>query len=135
MTPLSIARAGAALSFILVAAIWGCTNPLLKKGSDTTKPLALAERTDNAMLKSFSLVIATLLNWRFSVPFLINQAGSLVYFYLLGSTDISMAVPICNSLTFVFTGELGLKLLLPRVRLTKTYQSHKFCRHNGPATG
>lgn len=46
----------------------------------------------------------TLLNWRFSVPFLINQCGSLVYVYLLGSTDISMAVPICNSLTFVFTG-------------------------------
>jgi hypothetical protein len=45
----------------------------------------------------------TLSNWRFSVPFLVNQSGSLLYFWLLGSAEISMAVPICNALTFIFT--------------------------------
>lgn len=45
-----------------------------------------------------------LLNWRFWVPYGINQTGSLLYNYLLGSTDISLASPIVNSLTFVFTG-------------------------------
>lgn len=45
----------------------------------------------------------TLSHWQFIVPFILNQSGSVVYVYLLGSTEISMAVPICNSLTFVFT--------------------------------
>ncbi|RYG50114.1 hypothetical protein EON67_05865 [archaeon] len=49
-------------------------------------------------------IVRTLLNWRFSVPFLVNQTGSMVYNFLLGNADISMASPICNSLTFVFTG-------------------------------
>ena len=35
---------------------------------------------------------------------------SFLYFYLLGSTEISMAVPICNSLTFIFTA-IAAKLL------------------------
>uniref|UniRef100_H3HB45 BCNT-C domain-containing protein n=1 Tax=Phytophthora ramorum TaxID=164328 RepID=H3HB45_PHYRM len=39
----------------------------------------------------------------FVLPFALNQSGSVVYVYLLGSADISNAVPICNSLTFVFT--------------------------------
>ncbi len=62
---------------------------------------------------------------KFVIPFALNQSASLLYVYLLGSSgmshkvnqdhsanlisahimllDISMAVPICNSLTFVFT--------------------------------
>lgn len=40
---------------------------------------------------------------QFFVPFVVNQSGSVLYYYLLGSVDLSMAVPICNSLTFVFT--------------------------------
>jgi drug/metabolite transporter (DMT)-like permease len=33
-----------------------------------------------------------------------NQSGSVLYNYLLGGTDISLASPICNSLALVFTG-------------------------------
>jgi len=33
-----------------------------------------------------------------------NQSGSILYNYLLGGTDISLASPICNSLALVFTG-------------------------------
>ena len=42
------------------------------------------------------------------MPFACNQCGSALYFYLLGSeTDVSLALPVCNSLTFVFTAATG----------------------------
>lgn len=85
---------------MVVAAIWGCTNPLLKAGNEATATVA---KSGNAVGDALKQIAATLLNWRFSIPFLVNQSGSLVYYYLLGSTEISMAVPIVNSLTFVFT--------------------------------
>jgi hypothetical protein len=49
-------------------------------------------------------VIRVLLNWRFSVPFLINQSGSMAFNFLLGSAPMTLVAPITNSLTFVFTG-------------------------------
>jgi hypothetical protein len=85
--------------FLLVGALWGCTNPLLKKGTEATNKC----QGDGSWSNYFSSVWATLTNVGFIVPFLLNQSGSLLYVYLLGSSDLSMAVPICNSLTFVFT--------------------------------
>ncbi|KPP57823.1 hypothetical protein Z043_124413, partial [Scleropages formosus] len=37
------------------------------------------------------------------VPFLLNQSGSLIYYLTLASADLSLAVPLTNSLTFLFT--------------------------------
>ena len=85
--------------FLLVGALWGCTNPLLKKGTEATNKC----QGDGSWCNYFSSMWATLTNAGFIVPFLLNQSGSLLYVYLLGSSDLSMAVPICNSLTFVFT--------------------------------
>jgi len=42
-------------------------------------------------------------NWKYLVPFLMNMSGSLLFYFLLSSVDISLVVPICNGLTFVFT--------------------------------
>jgi drug/metabolite transporter (DMT)-like permease len=36
-------------------------------------------------------------------PYLLNQLGSLLYYYTLSNTDLSYAVPICNSLALVFS--------------------------------
>jgi len=52
----------------------------------------------------FRQIAQVLLRWHFWLPFLINQCGSIAYNFLLGTTDISLASPICNSLTFIFTG-------------------------------
>ncbi|KFW88168.1 Transmembrane protein 234 [Phalacrocorax carbo] len=37
------------------------------------------------------------------VPFLLNQGGSLLFYLTLGSTDLSLAVPLCNSLALIVT--------------------------------
>lgn len=46
-------------------------------------------------------------NYRYVVPFLLNQSGSVVFYLTLASTDLSLAVPVCNSLALVFTMVTG----------------------------
>lgn len=41
------------------------------------------------------------------VPFIINQSGSILYFLTLSKTDISLAIPVTNSLTFMITAMTG----------------------------
>ncbi|XP_039589501.1 transmembrane protein 234 [Passer montanus] len=40
---------------------------------------------------------------QYLVPVLLNQAGSLLFYLTLASTDLSLAVPLCNSLALVVT--------------------------------
>ncbi|KAF0699509.1 Aste57867_9931 [Aphanomyces stellatus] len=87
------------LSFVFVGALWGCTNPLLKQGSGE----AAYKRKDDSFGQYAYEFFCTLTNWKFIIPFALNQSGSVAFVYFLGSADISMAVPICNSFTFVFT--------------------------------
>ncbi|KFP61384.1 Transmembrane protein 234 [Cariama cristata] len=37
------------------------------------------------------------------VPFLLNQGGSLLFYLTLSSADLSLAVPLCNSLALIVT--------------------------------
>ncbi|NXV82856.1 TM234 protein, partial [Atlantisia rogersi] len=37
------------------------------------------------------------------VPFLLNQGGSLLFYLTLASVDLSLAVPLCNSLALIVT--------------------------------
>ncbi|NXP28061.1 TM234 protein, partial [Scytalopus superciliaris] len=37
------------------------------------------------------------------VPFLLNQGGSLLFYLTLASTELSLAVPLCNALALVVT--------------------------------
>ena len=46
----------------------------------------------------------------FLCVFGLNQLGSALYAYLLGSLELSLAVPLCNSLTFVVTAVAGYAL-------------------------
>ena len=38
------------------------------------------------------------------MPYLINQSGSVMYYRLLGTEGLSVAMPIANRLTFLLTG-------------------------------
>ncbi|NWI65913.1 TM234 protein, partial [Todus mexicanus] len=41
------------------------------------------------------------------VPFLLNQGGSLLFYLALASADLSLAVPLCNSLALIVTLATG----------------------------
>ena len=91
---------------ILVGALWGCTNPLLRQGSladdEGMKP---EDETDQSVAGSSSLwsTFKKFRNYRVLVPYAANQSGSLLYYFTLSRSDISLAVPICNGLALVFS--------------------------------
>ena len=58
--------------------------------------------------------------WQYLFPFLTNLAGSVLFFITLGNANISLVVPITNSLTFLFT-ELTATFFL------KEKSSNKLC--------
>ncbi|KFO86714.1 Transmembrane protein 234 [Buceros rhinoceros silvestris] len=41
------------------------------------------------------------------VPFLLNQGGSLLFYLTLASAELSLAVPLCNSLALIVTLATG----------------------------
>lgn len=84
---------------LLVAVLWGCTNPLLKRA---TVGIEHVERS-NKVLQFLAEVKFLFLNVKYLIPFILNQTGSLVYYLTLATTDLSLAVPVANSLTFLFT--------------------------------
>ena len=65
---------------VAVSMLWGCTNPLLRKGGVSHTSI---------------------------IPFVLNQIGSAVYAMLLGRLDLSLALPLCNALAFVLTAATG----------------------------
>lgn len=89
--------------FIAVALVWGVTNPLLKKGSVGIEGIKCRGRVHQLL----SEVVFLALRWQYAVPFVINQAGSVLYYVTIGQSDISLAVPITNSLTFLVTAITG----------------------------
>lgn len=82
---------------------WGITNPLLKQGSSGIENIHCTNKLTEVYLKLKFIV----LQWRCFLPFLVNQIGSVTYFYALKTTDISIGVPVVNSLTLVFTTLTG----------------------------
>ena len=46
-------------------------------------------------------------NWRYSLAFAANQAGSFTFVVALVNSDISLAVPVANGLKFVFSLAVG----------------------------
>ena len=47
--------------------------------------------------------IRLLKNWKFLIPFGLNQFGSLLYYYSMGQYPISIAVTVVNALTLIIT--------------------------------
>ena len=48
-----------------------------------------------------------LTTWKLILSFLLNQCGSVLFYFTLASADLSLAVPISNSLTLLFTVLIG----------------------------
>ncbi len=89
--------------FILVGLLWGATNPLLKRGSQGIENVKHKNRVLQFLMEMKFLV----LNWRYVLPFSINQLGAVLYYVTISRADITLAVPLTNSLTFLFTTLFG----------------------------
>ncbi|XP_053357401.1 transmembrane protein 234 [Clarias gariepinus] len=87
------------LCLLLVSALWGATNPFLRKGTEGIEQV----KKGNKISQFLAEVKFLFLNVKYLVPFLLNQSGSLVFYLTLATTDLSLAVPTVNSLSLVFT--------------------------------
>ena len=99
---------------VLVGVLWGCTNPLLRKGSEevTASSSSSSSSSSSTSPKSsksegkYTFIIEALrsfLNIKVWLPYVINQSGSVVFYILLANSNISMAVPICNAIALLFS--------------------------------
>lgn len=84
---------------VLVGALWGCTNPLLRKGSVEASLKNTSKNTDSLLLSS----LKSFLNIKVWLPYALNQSGSVVFYILLAKSDLSLAVPTCNALALLFS--------------------------------
>lgn len=94
------------IQFAVVGLIWGSTNPLIKRGSEGIDAI----KTNTKHLRVIDEILFLTKRWQYVVPFLANQSGSLLYVYALQSSELSIAVPIANSCTFVFTALMAVLL-------------------------
>jgi drug/metabolite transporter (DMT)-like permease len=98
-------------SLVLVGAFWGCTNPLLRKGSASldvapTNTNKAAARANERSKSSGLSLMHQLGKFRYVsvwLPYAMNQLGSLLFYYTLSKTDLSLTVPSCNALALVFS--------------------------------
>ncbi|KAJ1433306.1 hypothetical protein B484DRAFT_326837 [Ochromonadaceae sp. CCMP2298] len=88
-----------AVGYAAVGILWGCSNPFIKHGQ------AGQGRTEKSSV--LGEIYSLLSKPRLLIPFMVNQSGSLVYYYMLSSEPVSRASPICNALTFLFTAITG----------------------------
>ncbi|XP_071355124.1 transmembrane protein 234 [Trachinotus anak] len=87
------------LSLLLVSVLWGCTNPFLKRGTEGLENVTGTNRVSQLLAEIKFLF----LNMKYLIPFLLNQSGSLIYYYTLSTSELSLVVPVANSLTFLCT--------------------------------
>jgi len=105
-----------ALAYLLVGILWGCSNPFIKhaqttidgcnNGSQGAPPYSF-NKLHLIMISIYDEIYRLMTSPTLLIPFIINQSGSVVYYYLLSNQPITRASPICNSLTFMFTALTG----------------------------
>ncbi|KAJ5041132.1 uncharacterized protein L3040_005685 [Drepanopeziza brunnea f. sp. 'multigermtubi'] len=100
------------LGFLMIGIAWGFTTPFIRKAARTHSPpphpILDSSAVRDSWVKSkvygaFFGVIDLLRNPRYAIPLVINLTGSVWFFLLIGKAELSLTVPITNSLAFLFT--------------------------------
>lgn len=97
---------GQNIAFVVVGFLWGATNPLIKRGSVGIDAIEANSKIAKILLELKFMVT----RWQYIVPFLLNQSGSLLYVYALQDSELSVAVPVANSCSFLFTALMAVCL-------------------------
>lgn len=106
----------ATCELLLVALLWGVTNPWINRATKAkANPAARTERSETGAAASSRNaptpgLTSLLLNWRFLLPFGLNQLGSVIYLHCLSRLSLSFAVPTVNALTMIITAVAATKL-------------------------
>ncbi|ODN00815.1 Transmembrane protein [Orchesella cincta] len=85
----------------LVAILWGTTNALMKTGVEGIEKCG--EKATSWYQRVWEEVKFLVTNWRYVSSYVVNQTGSLIFYYTLGYCDLSIAGPLTNTMTFVVT--------------------------------
>ncbi|KIX94964.1 uncharacterized protein Z520_09274 [Fonsecaea multimorphosa CBS 102226] len=98
------------LSFLLVGICWGFTTPFIRKAAVNYAAPSHPSITDpnrswisRQIAKAFFTVVGLLKTPTYALPLLLNLTGSVWFFLLVGQAELSLTVPITNSLAFLFT--------------------------------
>ncbi|KAI0472590.1 hypothetical protein GGR56DRAFT_651068 [Xylariaceae sp. FL0804] len=103
------------LGFLLVGLAWGLTTPFIRRAArererrrPTPHPLLEQPSVRDSWLRrtvcgAFFAVADLLRDPRYAVPLLVNLTGSVWFFLLVGQAELSLTVPIVNTLAFLFT--------------------------------
>ncbi|KAK4138955.1 hypothetical protein BT67DRAFT_413855 [Trichocladium antarcticum] len=100
------------LSFLLVGLAWGLTTPFIRRAARTHRRGTHARLATAAVQQSwwrrrayggFYAALDLLRNPRYAVPLVVNLTGSVWFFLLIGKAELSLTVPIVNTLAFLFT--------------------------------
>ncbi|KAK3179439.1 hypothetical protein K4F52_009100 [Lecanicillium sp. MT-2017a] len=100
------------LSFLLVGIAWGGTTPFIRRAARSHKPPHHALLDEPAVKESWLkskvygaafAVFDLLRDPRYAVPLIINLTGSVWFFLLIGQAELSLTVPIVNTMAFLFT--------------------------------
>ncbi|KAL1501304.1 hypothetical protein ABEB36_006649 [Hypothenemus hampei] len=94
------------LSLLCVSALWGLTNPYIKKNSKSIEKI----KSESIFIQFFLELKYLMTNFHYLIPMGLNQLGSLLYFITLQNIDLTLSVPLANSLTFIFTAMSGIHL-------------------------
>ena len=84
---------------VLVAFFWGTSSVVMKRASAGSP-----HDSSQDVSSPFKHIISLFKRWKFICAYLYDQMGSAMYYYVLGRTELSTAVPVANGLTFVFAG-------------------------------
>eukprot|EP00831_Metopus_contortus_P005035 TRINITY_DN1188_c0_g1_i9.p2 TRINITY_DN1188_c0_g1~~TRINITY_DN1188_c0_g1_i9.p2 ORF type:complete len:130 (+),score=4.14 TRINITY_DN1188_c0_g1_i9:230-619(+) len=88
---------------LIVGLLWGLTNPFLEQGSKGTTNESEETKRRCIAVRWGLFFWRLLINWRFLVPFLLNQVGSILFYYALGNYSIALVVPVSNCISFTIT--------------------------------
>ncbi|CAD7925470.1 unnamed protein product [Amoebophrya sp. A25] len=98
-------------------------------------------REQEPVVFTFRELLRILLDIRFYVPYVLNQTGSLVYYFLLADYDVALMVPAANGLalvattgTEIFLEEYSQGQLLP-LRTKKISTRSTSTQKSSPGTG
>jgi drug/metabolite transporter (DMT)-like permease len=92
------------LPLLGVGLIWGITNVLMKRGSTGINNLPQKSSRLESMIQEMVFLITRPL---YILSFLANMSGSVLFYYTLSHSDVSLVGPIANALTFIVTSATG----------------------------